>query len=73
MRKGKENSKSITTIPKVKHITKTNHRTGYHKPIKNPTTNAAPDGHKAFCKRCLVYNGGCPLTKAPFPTKDCTI
>ena len=27
----------------VKRDTKTHHRTGYHKPIKNPTTNAAPD------------------------------
>lgn len=33
--------------------TKTNHQTGYHKPVVNPTTNYPKDSHKAFCKRCL--------------------
>ena len=33
--------------------TKTNHQTGYHKPVVNPTTNYPKDGHNAFCKRCL--------------------
>lgn len=40
--------------------TKTNHQTGYHKPVKNPTTNYQADSHKEFCKRCKVYNNGCP-------------
>lgn len=51
--------KGIKTI-KPQHDTKTHHKTGYHKPERNPTTNAAPDTHKVFCKRCYVYNGGCP-------------
>ena len=46
---------------KAKRDTKTHHLPGYHKPVKNPTTNYPKDSHKAFCKRCLGYNGGiCP-------------
>lgn len=36
--------------------TKTNHQTGWHKPVVNPTANYPKDSHKAFCKRCLSYN-----------------
>ena len=48
--------------PKVRTETKrkTNHQTGWHKPVVNPTTNYAPDGHTKFCKRCKAHNGGCP-------------
>lgn len=44
--------------------TKTNHQTGYHKPVVNPTTNYPKDGHNAFCKRCLerYHEGTCPIT-----------
>lgn len=45
---------------KGQRATKTHHKTGYHKPIKNPTTNYPKDGHKEFCGRCMAYNGGCP-------------
>lgn len=52
---------------------KTNHHTGYHKPVKNPTTNYPMDSHKAFCKRCLGYNGGiCPMTGRG-PTSSCNV
>lgn len=58
----------------VKRDTKTHHRTGYHKPIKNPTTNAAPDTHKAFCKRCFRLNGGiCPMTGKIFKATGCSV
>ena len=54
--------------------TKTNHQTGYHKPVTNPTMNYPMDSHKAFCSRCLVYNGGvCPVTGTACPTKNCNI
>lgn len=36
---------------------KTNHQTGYHKPVVNPTTNYGPDSHKKFCERCEKRNG----------------
>ena len=41
---------------------KTHHQTGYRKPVKNPTTNAAPDTHTKFCARCFARNGNkyCP-------------
>lgn len=42
---------------KVVRNTKTHHQTGYHKPVKNPTTNYPKDSHKEFCKRCLAHNG----------------
>lgn len=38
---------------KVVQNTKTHHQTGYHKPVKNPTTNYPKDSHKEFCKRCF--------------------
>jgi len=49
--------------------TKTNHQTGYHKRVKNPTTNYPMDSHKEFCKRCKAYNGGCPSANP----KDCNL
>ena len=53
--------------------TKTNHQTGYHKPVKNPTTNYPMDSHKEFCKRCLRYNNlACPVTGYK-PTKACSL
>ena len=60
---------------RVKADTKTHHRTGYHKPIKNPTTNAAPDTHKAFCKRCFwQYNKGVfPMTGTAFKAPGCAV
>ena len=39
----------------IKH--KTNHQTGWHKPLRNPTTNYAKDTHKKFCERCYAFNG----------------
>lgn len=55
--------------------TKTNHQTGYHKPVVNPTTNYPMDTHKEFCKRCLnLYHGGtCPITHSVHPSKDCSL
>lgn len=54
--------------------TKTNHQTGYHKPVVNPSANYTADGHAEFCKRCLEYNGGvCPSTGKKYPNKDCRI
>ena len=49
--------------------TKTNHQTGYHKPVVNPTTNYPMDSHKEFCKRCKEFNGGCPVRNP----KDCSL
>lgn len=54
--------------------TKTNHQTGYHKPVTNPTTNYPMDSHKAFCKRCVTYNGGvCPATGTTKTYNHCDI
>lgn len=55
--------------------TKTNHQTGYHKPVVNPTTNYPMDSHKAFCTRCLErYNNGiCPITRSGNPSGRCDI
>lgn len=53
---------------------KTNHQTGYHKPVVNPSTNYEADDHKVFCRRCRVYNNGiCPLTGKVCPDKNCNI
>ena len=41
------------------------------KPPRNPTTNYAPSPHKAFCRRCLAYNHGCPKTGRDRPTRSC--
>lgn len=40
---------------------------------KNPTTNYAPDPHKAFCKRCFAHNGKCPNTGKKRPDNSCTV
>jgi hypothetical protein len=55
--------------------TKTNHQTGYHKPVVNPTTNYPKDGHKDLCKRCLErYHGGiCPMTHSKNPSGRCDL
>lgn len=54
--------------------TKTNHQTGYHKPVTNSTTNYPMDSHKAFCKRCVKYNGGvCPATGTTKLYQHCDI
>lgn len=55
--------------------TKTNHQTGYHKPVVNPTTNYQKDSHKEFCKRCLErYHGGiCPMTHSKNPSSRCDL
>ncbi len=59
---------SIKTTEKE---TKTNHKTGWHKRIVNPTTNYPRDGHEYFCQRCRRYNNGCPITGSTFPSKEC--
>ena len=65
--------KEQTKPVKVARNTKTHHQTGYHKPVKNPTTNYPKDSHKAFCKRCMGYNGCvCPRTNGN-PTKACDL
>ena len=53
--------------------TKTNHQTGWHKPVVNPTTNYPMDTHKKFCKRCLKQHGKCPATKHGGLSKDCNL
>ena len=53
--------------------TKTNHQTGYHKPVTNHTTNSPKDSHSAFCKRCKAYNGCCPITGTDTASKRCDI
>ena len=53
--------------------TKTNHQTGWHKRISNPTTNYPKDSHKAFCRRCLAYNQGGPKTGRDRPTRSCAL
>ena len=52
---------------------KTHHKTGYHKPIKNPTTNYGKDTHKAFCDRCMKYNGLCPDTETMRKSSACNL
>lgn len=49
--------------------TKTNHQTGYHKPVVNPTANYPMDTHKEFCKRCIKRHGKCPANNP----KDCNL
>lgn len=58
---------------KEKKTTKTNHQTGWHKRVKNPTTNYPMDTHKDFCKRCLKINGLCPMTNSMAPHKGCNV
>ena len=60
--------------PKAARNTKTNHQTGWHKPIVNPTTNYAKDSHKAFCKRCMKANDDkCPITGSQNASKSCDL
>lgn len=49
-----------------------NNLTDNHKHDKNPTTNYPMDSHKEFCKRCMTYNGRCPITGGK-PSKHCDI
>ena len=57
-----------------RNATKTNHQTGYHKPIKNPTCNYPKSTHKEFCLRCLVHNNGrCPDTGTIRIRKSCSL
>ena len=53
--------------------TKTNHQTGWHKRVVNPTTNYPKDSHSAFCKRCKAHNGCCPITGTDRASRDCDI
>ena len=55
--------------------TKTNHQTGWHKRVVNPTTNFPMDSHKAFCERCFkVYNDGkCPMTGSKTLHNGCNV
>lgn len=51
---GKDNKKE----QKVFHADRPRRR----KVLKNnPTTNAAPDPHLVFCRRCQMHNKGCPI------------
>jgi hypothetical protein len=53
---------------------KTHHQTGYHKPVRNPTTNYAKDTHKDFCKRCIKAHGGiCPETSTMRASFACSL
>lgn len=53
---------------------KTNHQTGYHKPIKNPTTNYAMSSHKVFCQRCYDRHSGiCPATNRKAKSARCSL
>ena len=58
---------------KTKANTKTNHQTGWHKRVVNPTTNYPKDSHSAFCKRCKAHNGCCPITGTDKASKGCDI
>ena len=53
--------------------TKTNHQTGWHKPVKNPTTNYPMDSHKEFCKRCVKIHNCCPATPYGKLSPDCNL
>ena len=53
---------------------KTHHQTGYHKPVKNPTTNYAKDTHKKFCERCISFHKGiCPETDTGRKSFACSL
>lgn len=52
---------------------KTNHQPGYHKPVKNPTTNCPKDTHKDFCRRCIVHNRFCPANGRDYPSRSCSL
>ena len=55
----------------IKH--KTNHADGWRKPVNNPTTNYGKDSHKAFCERCMAYNGLCPATETSRKSIACNL
>ena len=75
MKKGKQTKadKAKDVVVKAGLITKTNHQTGYHKPVKNPTTNFPKDTHKDFCVRCFRHNGGCPDGRPVDQLKGCSL
>ena len=82
MKKDKTQNTLATVVARMNRNTKTHHQAGYHKPVKNPTTNAAPDSHKKFCKRfwgttrvSAPRPGSCPLTSAAFRREvtKCTV
>ena len=50
---------------------KNNHQ-AEKKTAKITTTNYPMDSHKEFCKRCMGYNGRCPITGGK-PSKRCDI
>lgn len=50
---------------------KNNHQAD-KKTVKQTTTNYPMDSHKEFCKRCMGYNGRCPITGGK-PSKHCDI
>lgn len=64
---------TVTPEAKKTRETKTNHQTGWHKRIVNPTTNYAKSTHKEFCRKCLAHNQGCPSNGQPWPDKTCDI
>ena len=39
----------------------------------NATTNYPKDSHKEFCKRCMSYHGGCPVTRSKRPSRKCSL
>ena len=41
--------------------------------MRKPTRNPTPPTHKAFCRRCLAYNQGCPKTGPDRPTRSCAL
>ena len=44
------------------------------KTVKHTTMNYPMDSHKAFCKRCVKYNGGvCPITGTAKVSSRCDI
>ena len=44
------------------------------KAVNKTTTNYPMDSHKAFCKRCVKYNGGvCPATGTTKLYQHCDI
>ena len=61
----KKESKPESNDPRANHQTR--------KPPRNPTTNYALPPHKAFCRRCLAYNQGCPKTGRDRPTRSCAL
>ena len=52
---------------------KNDRQNDYHKSTANPTTNYPKDSHKKFCKRCLAYNAGCPITGTAKPSGRCDL